>query len=68
MANGGKCPFTGVECDGGEIGQDGMIGCVFKAHPDNPCGYLQDVPEGTAPRDFYNETILLVTIGTGETR
>lgn len=53
-----ECPFTGCECDGGAIYPNGTVGCAFKGSPDSECAWLADVPDGTSPRDFYNEKIM----------
>ena len=53
-----ECPFTGLGCDGGETYPDGTIGCAFKESPDAECAWIADVPDGTSPRDFYNQTIM----------
>ena len=53
-----QCPFTRGACDGGEIHANGTVGCGYKVSPDSECAWLADVPDGTSPRDFYNEKIL----------
>jgi len=53
-----ECMFTGGTCDGGMIYEDGTVGCGFKESPDAECSWIVDVPEGTSPRDFYNQSIM----------
>ena len=53
-----KCPFTGAECDGGTMFQDGTIGCAYKTAPDAECAWIAKLPEGVSPRDFYNQSIM----------
>ncbi|MBQ9002161.1 MAG: hypothetical protein IJ087_09940 [Eggerthellaceae bacterium] len=53
-----ECLFTGCECDGGRTHADGATGCAYKETPDSECAWLADVPDGTSPRDFYNEKIM----------
>lgn len=54
-----ECLFIPTaECDGGTIHADGTIGCAFKEAPDAECSWIADVPEGTSPRDFYNQAIM----------
>ena len=54
-----ECLFIPTaECDGGAIHADGTIGCAFKEAPDAECSWIADVPEGTSPRDFYNQAIM----------
>jgi len=52
------CPFTSLECDGGEMYADGTVGCWAKESPDAACSALADVPDGMTPRDYYNETLM----------
>lgn len=55
-----KCPFTGGECDGGTPHADGTAGCGYKATPSSECEWLAELPDGTSPRDFYNQTVMEV--------
>ena len=54
----GKCPFTGLACDGGKVYSDGTVGCAFKKEPDAVCEWTGELPEGTSPRDFYNQALM----------
>ena len=52
------CPFTLRECDGGEVHEDGSIGCGFKDTPESECSWMEDLPECMKPRDYYNELLM----------
>ena len=57
-----SCPFVPIFiCDGGTIHADGTVGCAFRETPEGECAWIADVPEGTSPRDFYNQTIMEAT-------
>jgi len=55
-----RCPFTGGECDGGAIHAGGIVGCAYKESPIAECAWLAELPDGTAPRDFYNTALMEV--------
>ena len=56
--NDSRCPFTGGACDGGAVYDDGTVGCAYKDAPDEPCAWVGELPPGTSPRDFYNQTVM----------
>ena len=56
----GRCPFTGGECDGGEVQDDGTVGCGYKDAPGTECPWIAELPDGTGPRDFYNAAVMEV--------
>lgn len=58
MSDSRRCAFTLTECDGGEIYEDGMVGCGYWDSESNSCKWMDEL-DGRDPREFYNEQILL---------
>ena len=55
-----RCSFTGSACDGGLVYGDGTVGCGYKGAPGDECAWLDELTDGTSPRDFYNQTVMEV--------